>query len=251
MNKFFNFIKKKQKQLDDDLAGNPYNFRQSTQIYSLTRKLFPLFNKYISGTVVDAGAGKKAYKEVVESITNDYIAIDIKKTSETRMPDILCDMQDISIKSETIDTVLCVQALQHAYEPFRVIKEFYRILKPGGILILSAPHLVYMHDIPHDFYRFTDYGLKYLAEKAGFTVLETYRVGGLLSLICHIPSTLMIILFQKPVILKNIVRTINYYFVKSVVRIETLFDPDRIYAKNIIIVARKSNNSGVKYEKEE
>ncbi|MBV8655501.1 MAG: hypothetical protein JO160_05600 [Candidatus Eremiobacteraeota bacterium] len=50
--------------------------------------------------------------------------------------------------------------------------EFYRVLVPGGYLVLSAPQYYEMHEVPHDYYRFTEYGLRYLLSRAGFTVVE-------------------------------------------------------------------------------
>ncbi len=38
----------------------------------------------------------------------------------------------------------------------------YRLLKPGGKLILTTRFIFPLHDIPHDYYRFTIFGLKYL-----------------------------------------------------------------------------------------
>ena len=52
------------------------------------------------------------------------------------------------------------------------------MLKPGGHLLLSAPHIWGLHEIPHDYFRFTCYGLQHLAERAGLEVLEVRPMAG-------------------------------------------------------------------------
>ena len=60
----------------------------------------------------------------------------------------------------------------------RAIDEIARVLRPGGYLILTAPHIWGLHEIPHDYFRFTPYGLRHLAEKSGLTVHTTRALAG-------------------------------------------------------------------------
>jgi hypothetical protein len=50
------------------------------------------------------------------------------------------------------------------------LAEAHRVLRAGGELWLSAPLFYEEHEIPHDYYRFTQYGLRHLLQSAGFTV---------------------------------------------------------------------------------
>ena len=49
-----------------------------------------------------------------------------------------------------------------------MLNEAFRILKPGGAIVLQVPWQWRVHEAPHDYFRYTPYGLKYLFEKAGF-----------------------------------------------------------------------------------
>jgi ubiquinone/menaquinone biosynthesis C-methylase UbiE len=60
------------------------------------------------------------------------------------------------------DTVLCTEVLEHLPEPQRAIDEMHRVLKPGGELLLTTRFLFPIHDAPHDYFRFTKYGLRHL-----------------------------------------------------------------------------------------
>jgi SAM-dependent methyltransferase len=64
-----------------------------------------------------------------------------------------------------------------------VVCELGRILEPGGRLLLVAPHQWEEHQQPHDYYRYTRYGLDYLLSQAGFTEIDIQPVGGIFRLI--------------------------------------------------------------------
>jgi ubiquinone/menaquinone biosynthesis C-methylase UbiE len=84
----------------------------------------------------------------------------------------------LPVKDNSFDTVLCNQVLEHVPEPQHLFCEITRVLKTGGILILTAPHIWELHEVPHDYYRFTPYGLRYLAEKAGLKVVKVQALAG-------------------------------------------------------------------------
>jgi ubiquinone/menaquinone biosynthesis C-methylase UbiE len=84
----------------------------------------------------------------------------------------------LPFRSHSFDTALCFQVLEHVEEPSLLLDEALRILKPGGGLILTAPHIWNEHEMPHDYFRFTRYGLRHLLEKAGFQVIEIRPMAG-------------------------------------------------------------------------
>jgi len=60
-----------------------------------------------------------------------------------------------------------------------VLGEIRRVLKPGGILFLTAPQMARLHGEPHDFFRFTRWGLQYLLEHNGFEIVHLEPHGGI------------------------------------------------------------------------
>ena len=64
-------------------------------------------------------------------------------------------------------------------------REIARSLAPGARLLLAAPHEWEVHQAPHDYFRYTRYGLQYLLEKAGFELLEIRAVGGYFRLLAR------------------------------------------------------------------
>ena len=74
---------------------------------------------------------------------------------------------DLPFGDRSFETVFSSQVLEHVPEPWRMVEDMARVLKPGGHLILTAPHIWGLHEVPHDYFRFTSYGLQHLARRAG------------------------------------------------------------------------------------
>ncbi len=68
--------------------------------------------------------------------------------------------------------------LEHVSEPYDVIKEIHRVLKVGGEAFVVAAHVRRQHQVPYDFFRFTEYALEYLVKKAGFSSWEIKPTDG-------------------------------------------------------------------------
>jgi SAM-dependent methyltransferase len=68
------------------------------------------------------------------------------------------------------DVVVCTEVLEHVPNPHQVVAELSRLLKAGGALYVSVPFSAREHQIPYDFFRYTQYGLRHLFEQAGLDV---------------------------------------------------------------------------------
>jgi SAM-dependent methyltransferase len=135
-------------------------------------------------TVLDAGAGHGPYKHhfsKVEYESADFCGID-KEYGEITY---ICDLVDIPVEDSRYDLIFLSQVLEHIPEPKLVLKELYRILKSGGKLWLSAPLFYEEHEIPYDFYRYTQYGFAHLLESTGFTIERIEWLEGYFGTLSH------------------------------------------------------------------
>ncbi|MFA6217880.1 MAG: methyltransferase domain-containing protein [Candidatus Omnitrophota bacterium] len=131
---------------------------------------------YTQGILLDIGCGEKPYQVVFDGNTLRYIGVDV--LSSCGNPDIYGSGEALPFRNNSFDTVLSVQMIEHIREPKALFQEAYRVLKKGGCLIVTAPMSWGIHEAPHDYYRFTGYGLRYLASCAGFTVVSIKARGG-------------------------------------------------------------------------
>jgi len=81
----------------------------------------------------------------------------------SRKPDLVVDVCNMdTFRDNIFDAIIMIEVLEHIKEPQIAINEIHRVLKPGGLLIMSTPYIFEIHDKPNDFYRFTKYGLAHL-----------------------------------------------------------------------------------------
>jgi SAM-dependent methyltransferase len=122
--------------------------------------------------VLDAGAGKAPFRMLFDHVT--YETADFAQVSKkvyTQL-DHVCDLTEIPVPDLTYDLVLCTQVMEHVPDPTAVLREFHRVLKPGGKAFLSAPFFYMEHEKPYDFHRFTQFAWKRMAAEAGFRIKE-------------------------------------------------------------------------------
>ncbi len=110
------------------------------------------------GKTLDVGCGNVLYGDLFPNRTT----LDIEEREKVTV-DIIGDAHDLSVfPQESFDIVLCTEVLEHLHTPTQAIAEFHRILQPGGTLLLTTRFVFPLHDTPHDYYRYTKYGLQHL-----------------------------------------------------------------------------------------
>lgn len=127
-----------------------------------------------TGRTLDIGAQNGPYA----AFFPNRVALDIRPG---RGVQIIGDAQAIGLADAIFDVVLCTEVLEHLPEPQRAIDEMFRVLKPGGTLLLTTRFLFPIHDAPHDYFRFTKYGLRHLLRRFDIVELreETDAVGAI------------------------------------------------------------------------
>lgn len=128
------------------------------------------------GRLLDVGCGNQPYRELFAPFIREYVGLD-RDWRESR-PDVGGDALRLPFPAETFETVLMIQVLEHLPDPLGAMGEIRRVLKRGGRVILTAPQYWRVHEEPHDYYRFTRFGLIHLAQQNGLRVLQVKAQGG-------------------------------------------------------------------------
>lgn len=138
-------------------------------IYDLSDHFLEKSTKYFKGKLYDLGAGECPYKTFFLQYASEYISVDWCDSHHDIDVDYVTDLNSrLPIESSVADTVTSLSVMEHLYEPQTMLNEAYRILKPGGYLILQVPWQWRIHEAPHDYFRYTPYGLEHMLKKAGF-----------------------------------------------------------------------------------
>lgn len=148
-------------------------------------------------TVIDAGAGESRFRHLFNR--SRYIAVDLgigDGAWDYGGLDLRADLAWLPFRSGAADAVVNTQVLEHVPDPQRVLGEFSRVLRPGGILYLTAPQGWHEHQQPHDFYRFTRFALDRLLKEAGFRQREITPMGGYFHYLGHRLTFIPKVLFQ-------------------------------------------------------
>lgn len=82
--------------------------------------------------------------------------------------DLVTDAESLSLPDASVGSVVCSEVLEHTRRPWRVIAEAYRVLQPGGWLLLTTPFCHPLHNCPHDYWRLTPECVGRLLADAGF-----------------------------------------------------------------------------------
>lgn len=130
---------------------------------------------YVHGRVLDVGCGAQPYRDLFPRVER-YVGLD---HPGPRGLDVYGDGLALPFRAGSFDAVLCNQVLEHVPEGAKLMEEIARVLRPGGTLLLTVPLTWDLHLEPSDFYRYTRYGLQYLADKSGLRVLDVAPTCGL------------------------------------------------------------------------
>jgi SAM-dependent methyltransferase len=153
----------------------PYNWL----IYDISDKWLESYSKYYKGTLVDLGCGEAPHKNYFLQYVNQYIGVDWTNTLHNSKADIISDLnKEIVVEDNFADTIISLSVMEHLCEPQIFLNESYRILKKDGTIILGVPWMWWIHEAPHDYFRYTPYGLKYMFEKAGYKDIQVQPTTG-------------------------------------------------------------------------
>jgi ubiquinone/menaquinone biosynthesis C-methylase UbiE len=194
-------------------------------------------SKFAKGKLLDIGCGTMPYKSIFISKVTKYIGIDKNNSAA----DIKGDFLNIKLLDNSFNTILCTQVLEHTYDPIQFLEKIHTILKKNGILILTVPFMGSLHETPNDYYRYTEYALKYLLKQAKFQIIYIHGQGNWISAIgqeyiFYLESTFNRFLLKYP---KRVLQLAVQLIVRAFSQLPSRYTkPDRCPI-NYIVVARK------------
>lgn len=185
------------------------------------------------GRILDYGCADVPYRGFFPASV-DYVAADLPGNPDASVflnPDGTVPSED-----DSFDAVLSTQVLEHVEDPGLYLRESFRVLRPGGRLLLSTHGVFIYHPDPDDYWRWTCAGLRRAVREAGFEIERFEGMMGLLAL--GLQLTQDSIYFQLP----RVVRPIFAFVMQSMIALADRLqgaESKRLNASVFVLVARK------------
>lgn len=132
------------------------------------------------GNLADLGCGSAPLYCIYGELASNVVCVDWPGSLHSgRHVDVWQDLnRPLVFADESFDVVLLSDVLEHIYSPKEFLREAARVLMPGGEIVIGVPFLYWVHEAPHDYFRYTEFCLKRMLDEAGFELVRVRRVGG-------------------------------------------------------------------------
>lgn len=144
--------------------------------YNIAKGIGLLANS-MGGNLLDIGCGIKPYEKLFAVQSYTGLEIDEVPARNRRVADYYYDGLKFPFPDNSFDSILCSQVLEHVFNPAEFLQEVMRVLKPHGKILISIPFVWDEHEQPHDFARYSSFGLRFLLESNGFILLRHEKLG--------------------------------------------------------------------------
>lgn len=136
-----------------------------------------------SGHLLDVGCGRMPYKKFLleNNHIDRYTGLDIETAlvyEEGVKPDFTWDGTRMPFGDNSFDTLMATEVLEHCPDPGLIVREMQRVIRPGGLIFFTVPFLWYLHEVPHDEYRYTPFALERIFKECGLEEIELKAHGG-------------------------------------------------------------------------
>ena len=141
---------------------------------SLLQKQAEGVKEFIKGRTLDVGSGTSE-RYSFRSQASEYIRMDVAPGSNV---DVVGRAEAIPFPDDSFDSIVSTQVFEHVENPEQAAREVCRVLKKGGHLLITVPQWNELHEEPHDYWRYTRYGLQTLFERQGCALVRMTPRGG-------------------------------------------------------------------------
>jgi SAM-dependent methyltransferase len=144
------------------------------------------------GRLLDVGCGEKPHEHIFRPYVEEYVGVEYADTftrtdssARTSKPDCFYDGKVLPFEARSFDTVISVQVLEHTPQPQNLLNEIGRVVRKGGLVVVTAPFSFRLHEEPHDYFRYTVHGLTAMFDAAGLVVDGIWPQGDLWTVLGH------------------------------------------------------------------
>lgn len=190
--------------------------------------------------LIDIGCGTKPYRQMFAPFVGEYVGLDLADTRyDPASVDLIGTATAVPAADGAFDVLLSTSNLEHVEEPAAALREWARILRPGGTAIVTVPMHWHLHDEPRDFYRFTPHGLEHLFTQAGFTLDRLETLGGFWTAAATMTSYYLFKFNRGPLRWLGVIHAVSALIQTAGLMLEKL-DPAKRWACMLLVVAHRN-----------
>lgn len=151
----------------------------------------------LNGKLLDVGCGTKPYQSMFN--VENYIGLEYEnpRSRELGVADQFYTGSKFPFDDCEFDSILCNQVLEHVFNPVEFLNEINRVLKVKGLILLTVPFVWDEHEQPHDFARYSSFGLAHLLQQSGFQIIKQEKLCTNFSVISQITNGYVFKISQK------------------------------------------------------
>jgi len=185
--------------------------------------------------ILDAGAGELQYKKYCKHLKyvsqdfggyngqGDKIALQTDSWDNSKL-DIISDITNIPREDESFDAIMCIEVFEHLPDPARAIKEFGRLLKKDGTLIITAPFASLTHFAPYHFGSgYNKYFYEHHLDKNKFKTMEIKSSGNFFDYLAQEIRRVPMVKSKYSTISNKFTRACFYILVFGMLRVLSIF----------------------------
>jgi SAM-dependent methyltransferase len=146
---------------------NPFYFSRKGLAQSLS-----VLAPRITGKVLDVGCGNKPYMSLYRAEEYVGLEIDSPENRAAKAADYYYDGERFPFDPQSFDSVVSNQVFEHVRDPDQFLREISRVLRDDGLVLITAPFVWDEHEQPHDYTRYSSFGMTSILDRHGFEVIE-------------------------------------------------------------------------------
>lgn len=152
---------------------NPFYFIRLALLRAIQRQ-----SSKLKGQLMDFGCGRKPYQSLFK--VESYIGVDVEVSGHSHAKediDVYYNGKTLPFADHTFDSIFSSETFEHVFNLEDIVPELYRVLKPGGYMLITVPFVWDEHEVPYDYGRYSSFGIRHLLEKNDFKVESVEKTG--------------------------------------------------------------------------
>lgn len=200
-----------------------------------------VLKRHAHGRLLDLGCGKVPLYEAYKPYITENICVDWHNTlHKNEYLDFECDLtQALPFADGEFDTIILSDVLEHIPEPENLCKELFRVLAADGKLILNVPFYYWLHERPHDYYRYTEFALRRFVAGSGLTLVQLDRIGGSPEILADILAKHVQFVPVLGHSLASLIQSIVQVFTKTAVGRRVSYKTSEVFPFGYFLIAGK------------